>query len=63
MGGMVWKREEAFVYTSFVHLFSTSLSKELDTLFSILLAFAGSIVKEERRFSMITILFASKHLQ
>ncbi|ERN03563.1 hypothetical protein AMTR_s00042p00048320 [Amborella trichopoda] len=63
MGGMVRNREEVFVYTSYVHLFSANLSKELDTLFSILLAFAGSIVKEERRFSMIAILFARKHLQ
>ncbi|ERM98318.1 hypothetical protein AMTR_s00094p00172970 [Amborella trichopoda] len=63
MGGMVRKREEVFVYTSCVHLFSASLSKELDTLFNILLAFAKSIVKEERRFSMIAILFVSQHLQ
>ncbi|ERN19275.1 hypothetical protein AMTR_s00196p00023400 [Amborella trichopoda] len=63
MGGKVRKREEVFVYTSYVHLFSASLSKELDTLFNILLAFTGSIVKEERRISMIAILFASQQLQ
>ncbi|ERN03601.1 hypothetical protein AMTR_s00042p00191100, partial [Amborella trichopoda] len=62
MSGMVRKGEEVFVYTSYVHLFSASLRKELDKLFSILLAFPGSIVKEERWFSMITILFASQHL-
>ncbi|ERM97877.1 hypothetical protein AMTR_s00115p00099430 [Amborella trichopoda] len=63
MSGMVRKREEVLVYTSYVHLLSASLSKELDTLFSILLAFVGSIVNEERRFSLITILFTSQHLQ
>ncbi|ERN19276.1 hypothetical protein AMTR_s00196p00027890 [Amborella trichopoda] len=62
MSGMGRKREEVFVCTSYVHLFSVSLSKELDALFSILLAFAGSIVKAERRLSMSTMLFASQHL-